>query len=130
MKTSHVGHVGLAKSAAKLGLKICSLAALVAFTMLGTGCAALTGGYPQGFIYDASSHPHPMDRIEIAGPAKSGDKAGEACSIGILGVVSMGDASLDSAKKAGGITDVHAVDLKTFGVLGVYTQACTVVHGK
>jgi hypothetical protein len=104
-----------------------------AFAMLlstSTGCASLLGGYPSGFIYDASSRPHPMDQAQMTGPARTDDKQGEACSMGILSAVSLGDASLAAAKKAGGITDVHSVDLRTFGILGVYTQGCTVVHGK
>jgi hypothetical protein len=104
---------------------VCALMA-----MSSTGCAALTGGYPTGFIYDASSKPHPMDQAQLTGAGKTDDKMGEACSTGFLGVVSLGDASVAAAKKAGQISDVHSVDLRTFGILGLYTQGCTVVHGK
>jgi hypothetical protein len=96
-----------------------------------TGCGAfIGGGYPVGFAYDGSTKPHPMDQMQVQGPGKSDDKVGEACSTGFVGLVSMGDASLAAAKKAGGITDVHTVDLRTFSILGVYVQGCTVVHGK
>jgi hypothetical protein len=109
---------------------IVQAAACILFTMTSTGCGALLGGYPTGFIYDASSKPHPMDQAPQTGPGKTDDKMGEACSTGFVSAVSIGDASIAAAKKAGGITDVHSVDLRTFSILGVYTQGCTVVHGK
>ena len=110
---------------------IAKSAACVLLAMTGTGCGAFVGGgYPVGFAYDASSKPHPMDQQQVQGPGKSDDKTGEACSTGFVGLVSMGDASLAAAKKAGGITDVHTVDLRTFSILGLYVQGCTVVHGK
>ncbi len=105
-------------------------AAFVFVTMTTTGCSALLGGYPTGFIFDSSSKPHPMDQAPQTGPGKTDDKMGEACSTGFVGAVSLGDASIAAAKKAGGITDVHSVDLRTFSILGLYTQGCTVVHGK
>jgi hypothetical protein len=113
----------IAKSSACISMAMLALAS--------TGCGAfLGGGYPVGFIYDASSKPHPMDQAPQTGPGKSDDKMGEACSTGFVGAVAIGDASIAAAKKAGGITDVHSVDLRTFSILGVYTQGCTVVHGK
>jgi hypothetical protein len=48
-----------------------------------------------------------------------------------LGAVAWGDASLDAAKKTAAITEVHSVEFKpTLVALGIYYQACTVVHGK
>ena len=69
--------------------------------------------------------------MEATGPVRTGDKVGEACATGILALVAWGDASLDAAKKAGAITEVHSVEFKPTAVLfGIYYQACTVVHGK
>jgi hypothetical protein len=109
---------------------ILNTAACALFVMASTGCASVMGGYPSGFAYDATSKPHPMDQEQLQGPGKSDDKTGEACSTGYLGIVAMGDASVATAKKAGGITDVHSVDFRTFNILGLYVQGCTVVHGK
>jgi hypothetical protein len=109
---------------------ILKAAACGMFMMTSTGCASFLGGYPSGAFYDASSKPHPMDQQQVQGPAHTDDKTGEACSTGFVGVVAMGDASLYAAKKAGGITEVHTVDFRTFNILGVYVQGCTVVHGK
>ncbi|MFO0671736.1 MAG: TRL-like family protein [Polyangiaceae bacterium] len=96
---------------------------------IGTGCAAF-GGYPSGSVYNGTTTPHGMTKLEAAGQAKTGDKVGESCATGILMLAAFGDASMDAAKKAGGITDVHSVEFKSFSVLGIYTQGCTEVHGK
>jgi hypothetical protein len=93
------------------------------------GC--LGSGYPIGLVYNDTNMPHQMDRMEATGPARTGDKVGTACATGVLALVAWGDASLDAAKKAGGITEVHSVEFKPTAVLlGSYYQACTVVHGK
>ena len=87
-------------------------------------------GYPVGVIYTGTTAPSTLDRVETTGQAKTGAKRGESCATGILGVAAFGDASLDSAKKAGGITDIHSAEYQANSVLGfVYTQACTVAYG-
>lgn len=98
--------------------------------IFGCGCAALGGGYPSGSLYNGTTVPHGVDKLEMAGTGRSGDKEGESCATGILNAVAWGDASVDAAKKAGSITDVHSVELKSFSILGVvYSTGCTVVHG-
>ncbi len=92
------------------------------------GCGGF--GYPIGSLYTGTQTPHGMDRAEVSGAAKTGDKKGEACATGILGAAAFGDASLDAAKKAGGITEIHSVEFHGTNILGIYTQGCTEVHGK
>ena len=92
------------------------------------GCGGF--GYPIGSLYTGIQTPSGINRAEVSGPGKSGDKAGEACATGILGAVAFGDASLDAAKKAGGITEVHSVEFHGTSILGIYSQGCTEVHGK
>jgi hypothetical protein len=106
------------------------LAFIGGVTFIATGCAAFGGGYPSGSIYQGTTTPHGVDRLEMAGQAKTGDKSGEACATGILNLAAFGDASVDAAKKAGGISDVHSVELRVMNILGIYTQGCTEVHGK
>ena len=53
--------------------------------LFGCGCAAVTGGYPSGSLYNGTVVPHGIDKLEMAGAGKSGDKEGEACATGILG---------------------------------------------
>ena len=92
--------------------------------------AAATGCYPKGFIYNGTTEPHPATRADVAGAAKTGDKSGEACATGILGLIAFGDASTDAAKKAAGVTDVHSEEFRYFSILGIYVEGCTEVHGK
>ena len=92
------------------------------------GCAAF--GYPTGSLYIGTQVPHGINRNETSGPGKSGEKHGESCATGIIGAVAFGDASLDAAKKAGGVTEVHSVEFHNTSILGLYHQGCTEVHGK
>ncbi len=94
-----------------------------------TGCGGAM--YPYGGIFNKTTTPHPAERLEVAGQGKTGSKVGEACATGFVSVVALGDASVDAAKKAGGITDVHTVEFQNFSILGViYQKSCTVVTGE
>jgi hypothetical protein len=112
---------------AKTLLKIATGGAFAVFLL---GCGAMNSMYPFGSLYTGVQSPHVTNRNETSGPGKSGDKAGEACATGILGLVAFGDASLDAAKKAGGITEVHSVEHHGTNILGIYVQGCTEAHGK
>ena len=87
-----------------------------------SACAIVGPGIVQGGIYSGYT------LGSAAGPG-TGSKVGEACAMTILGVVAIGDGSIDAAKAAGGISQVASVDHKIFSVLGIYGTACTVVHG-
>lgn len=63
------------------------------------------------------------------GPARSGSKTGTACAQSFLGLVSIGDASIEAAKKNGRIKTVSTVDSENFSVL-VYGKSCTIVKGQ
>ncbi len=108
--------------------KMITAAVMGTLLAIGVGCGA--GGYPSGFIYNGTTTPHGMDKNEVSGAGKAGEKTGESCATGILGLIGMGDASLDAAKKAAGVTDLSSVEMRNFSILGLYTQGCTVVHGK
>jgi hypothetical protein len=115
----------------KSTLTVISTLALV-HLLTGCGLGALTGAgeYPSGSLYTATQTPHRRVTYAADGPGKTGDKSGESCASGFLGIVAMGDASLQAAKKAAGITELHSVEYKGTNILGLYTQGCTVVHGK
>jgi hypothetical protein len=104
---------------------VAKLVTLGGFLALMSGC-----GYPTGLVYTGVTQPHAATRAEVAGQGKTGDKKGEACATGILGLAAWGDASTDAAKKAAGVSDVHSVEFRGFSILGIYTQGCTEVHGK
>lgn len=96
-----------------------------------TGCMSYANqGYPVGAVYNGTQAPSALERVEASGQGKTGAKSGESCVTGIMGVAAFGDGSLDAAKRAGQITDVHSVEYKATAVLGfVWAEVCTIVHG-
>jgi hypothetical protein len=48
----------------------------------------------------------------------------------VLGAIATGDASIEEAKRAGGITQIAFVDHEQFSILGIYATTCTIVHGQ
>jgi hypothetical protein len=72
---------------------------------------------------------------DVKGPlgvtdAYGGTAMGEACASSILGLIATGDASIDAAKKNGGVAQVTAVDHKSTSILGITAKFCTIVYGK
>jgi len=64
----------------------------------------------------------------IQGGSGSGSKQGEACSQHWFGVVALGDASIETAAKNGGITRVDSADYYMINQI-VMGKFCTVVRG-
>lgn len=62
------------------------------------------------------------------GPA--GNRVGEACASSILGLVAIGDASIDTARRNGGIAEVTSVDRSYLQILFFYGRSCTIVRGR
>jgi len=60
----------------------------------------------------------------------SGTKQGEACASTTIGLFISGDASIEAAKKAGGISKVAAVDYHTKGYYPFIGTTCTIVTGQ
>jgi hypothetical protein len=72
---------------------------------------------------------------DVKGPlgvtdAYGGTAMGESCASSILGLIATGDASIDAAKKNGGVAQVTAVDHKSSSLLGITAKFCTIVYGK
>lgn len=102
-----------------------SVAAAV-LTALALGCGAAYTPPVPGLLYTGVKG---ATAVGTASPA--GDlKKGEACAMSILGLVAVGDASIEAAKNAGSISNIAYVDYTGFGILGIYAKYCTVVYGK
>lgn len=100
------------------------IALLCAFFLL-SGCAtgSLFSHTGPGFIY--SNH----YEGELVTANQAGRKRGEACTENILGLFTMGDASISNAMKSGGIIAVSSVDRHYKSILGVYGTMCVIVTG-
>ncbi len=48
----------------------------------------------------------------------------------VLGLVAVGDCSIDAAKKNGGITKVNHVDMDVMNILGIYGSYKVIVSGE
>ena len=90
------------------------------FVVFISGCATHTGN---GLLITAVTEAHSATSNPRA------NKIGKACSYNILGLVAVGDASIDTAKKNGKIKKVSSVDREIFSILIFYGQNCTVVKG-
>lgn len=86
------------------------------------GCANVVGPAPAALSFYAG----PLD----VGPAAKPTKRGEACAQNVLGLFAFGDASIDTAKRAAGITRIASVDHNNAQVVGYYTRFCTIVKGQ
>jgi hypothetical protein len=95
------------------------LVILVALLML-AGCASYA---PLGVIYTEG-------RMGVQGGAGAAPKMGRACMNSYIGMVAIGDASLEAAKSAGGITDVVNMNYEVKNILGIYGEYCIVVYGR
>jgi hypothetical protein len=59
----------------------------------------------------------------------SATKTGTACEQTVLALFATGDASIDTAMKSAGITEIISVDQTANSILGIYATYCVVVKG-
>lgn len=72
--------------------------------------------------------------VDVKGPinatdATGGAREGRACAQTVLGLVATGDASIETAMRAGGIKQISSVNYEANHILGVIGKFCTVVRG-
>lgn len=67
---------------------------------------------------------------EMATSNVRGSKVGTAKASAFLGLVAIGDASVDAAAKKGGITRISHVDSQKKSILGIVTSTTTIVYGE
>ncbi len=97
------------------------LALFIAVALL-AGCAST---YPIGTLYTELKLP--VDATSNTGPAT---KVGTSECMSILTLVALGDASIETAKKNGGITKVHHVDWDVENILGIIGKYKVTVYGE
>jgi len=104
--------------------RIRTLAFCSAVAFAATGCAFVASPVGNGVFYTDVKGP-----IE-AEAATGATKQGRACAANYVGAVALGDASIQEAKRHGGITNVSVVDHESWSVFGVYSRFCTLVVGE
>lgn len=97
--------------------------ALVGCAVLLTGCAT---NVPMGAAYTKLTLPV----TDTGGSSPAVEKIGTAQCVSYCGMVAMGDASIEAAKKNGRITKVHHVDWDVISYAGVYSKYKVIVYGE
>ena len=93
--------------------------------ILGAFLAGCATPYPMGNLY--INLKLPVDTTANPGPST---KVGTAECMSILGLVAMGDSSIETAKKNGNITKVQHVDWEVENILGLIGNYKVVVYGE
>jgi len=104
--------------------RLCFTLAAVSILGMSVGCA-----YPRAPI--ASPLFANVSDALLVNPGDIPDnlKEGSAEATSICGVT-MGDSSIDKARKSVGIKKIHYVDYHSWGILGVYSKTTTKVYGE
>jgi hypothetical protein len=99
------------------------LIGLCAVMALLSGCGGFVQSPVKGLIFTAVQGPI------TATTSQANARRGSACAWSLLGLVALGDASIEEAKSDGQIREVSTVDHESFNILGVFATFCTVVRG-
>lgn len=98
------------------------LSGLIILAALFTGCATQV---PVGFILIDNTLP-----LQVGDAAAKCTKTGTAMSKSYIGMIAVGDCSIDAAAKNGGITKINHVDWKVKNTLGFIGEYTTTVYGE
>jgi hypothetical protein len=93
------------------------------------GCALLLSGCATG-LSPAGVGLFTDVKGPITATDLSGSKQGKSCAKTIIGLLISGDASIEAAKQAGGITKVATADYHTKGYYPFIGSTCTIVTGQ
>lgn len=91
-----------------------------------TGCGAHAKSPLTGFLYSDVTVPVPSSIDNNVKPLKSGTAFAQS----ILGWVAIGDASIRTAARNGGITKIHHVEQHSQSVLGIVATYTVTVYGE
>ena len=105
---------------------LCSV--ILCLTLSGCGIAGAGQVPVPGLLY--SEYKAPAYDLTTETSAAAAAKMGRATCKSILGLVALGDCSLEAAKKAGGISRVAAVDYEYENIIGVYATYTLRVSGQ
>ncbi len=99
------------------------IAGLLMLALMVSGCAYAVSPV-MGGLYTGVKAPIAATNLEKS------SKTGTAVCKSILGIVALGDCSIDAAMKDGKISKVHHVDHETMSILFLYATYTTVVSGE
>jgi hypothetical protein len=97
---------------------------LIALLTLFGGCVVAPFQPPMGVVSVVQAP------LSTEGNFNAGSKRGEASAISVLGLVSVGDCSIDAAVKSGGLQKVNHLDYGYLNIIGVYQKTTVIAHGE
>lgn len=101
---------------------ILAVSAVCALTL--ASCSTVTTGSGVGVLYTGVTEGSMVTSNTV------GSKVGTSSSIGVLGLVSVGDASIQTAANSAGIKKISHVDIQKTSVLGLFANYKTIVYGE
>lgn len=105
-------------------MKSIQLIAIVAITAILLSSCAIVKAPLSATMYTDVKAPVAVTSNSVS------NKVGTSQAISYLGVVAVGDASIDAAAKRGGITKIHHVDEHATNVLGLFAKYEVIVYGE
>ncbi len=102
-----------------------TLAAAAAAVVLVSGCAAARSPVTGAWYTDVKADDGATSNTEIATP-----KVGRATATSYVGLIALGDCSIETAAKGAGITKIAHIDYESMSILGLYATTTTVVYGE
>jgi hypothetical protein len=96
----------------------------------GLGINSLTGGGGTGILFTSVGAGGAPLYVEGSPLVLDGLSRGESSEFCILGLITLGDSSIDYAALEGGLRDVRYVDRRVTSLLGIFTRYTTVVLGE
>lgn len=79
-----------------------------------------------GLLVTAVSYPH----YQACTDGTLGQRTGESSAVTVLGLVAVGDASVERAARSAGITKISTIDHHFLQILGIFSQYKTIVTGE
>lgn len=98
-------------------------AVLSALPIMLAGCLVAPVQPPYGIVIN--NYKAPLDY----GARSVSSSSGSASTMSILGLVALGDGSINKAASNGGLKKVTGVDYEYFNVLGIYQKYTTIAYG-
>lgn len=100
-----------------------SVFAFICAVCLFSSCAGVKSPVT-GFVYTDTKNGQMVTSNAL------GTKVGQSSAISVLGIVGVGDASIQAAAKQAGITKISHVDEAATNVLCIYAKYTTTVYGE
>ena len=103
--------------------QLIALASLIALTAFFSGCAT---PFPVGLAFTDVDFPV----LATDNPITEDTKKGVSTCESFLGLIAVGDASIEEAAEQGGITKITHIDWDAKNILGVYGAYTVTVYGE